>query len=181
MYIYGLCYRLKPHSCLCDVLLLGAILMWMACALVMSRPVLLPRAISMSVVLLQPGSVLISMVHATREGQADICGLPVLPSEAILVSTDHAAAKGHADLNSLCCYLRPCRYLWYSLPLRDFSVSMAPLQLGAVFMDWAVARNYPESGDLCHHWQQRARRLFVSGMPMTTDAVVGNCSQASPV
>lgn len=49
--------------------------------MVMSRHMLLPLAMSGFVVLLQPTSVLMTVVHANRESHVVICGLPALSPE----------------------------------------------------------------------------------------------------
>lgn len=90
-------------------------LMWEACFLprarVMSRPGLLPRALSGSMVLLQPGSVLMPMTHAATKGHKDAQGLGChlwpcgcLRTVSLLGSCPH---REHADMSGLCCHWGP--------------------------------------------------------------------------
>lgn len=71
------------------------VLIWVAMlppeAMVVAVPMLLPRVMPGSIVLVQPESVLMSMAHVTSKGYADVHGL------------------------GLC--LNPCRYCWAGLML----------------------------------------------------------------
>lgn len=73
-----------------------------------SRSVLPLRAMSGSIALLQPGSILMSMASVTTEGFADDHGLSVLQPKPLLMSVDCAATKNHVYGRGLGCYLRPC-------------------------------------------------------------------------
>lgn len=93
--------------------------------MLMSGFLLLPRATSGSQVLLQSGSVLMSMTHTTTKVPADVCVLSWIHVDN---SVDSAAASSHIDMGGLCCLLRP----WWSrflLLLRSMTGSKVLLQL----------------------------------------------------
>lgn len=71
-------------------------------AMVISRSLLLLRAMSGSVVLLQPKSVLIFMACGTIEGHVDVSGL-LCSLRSLLVSPGCGATSSHIDVNGPCC------------------------------------------------------------------------------
>lgn len=131
-------------------------------AIVMPVSVLPLRAMSGSVVLLQPESVLMTMAHATTKGHVGVRGLlcslwpcwcsrALLQSEAMLMRVACAATWGHVDIRGL--------------PLRASPASIVLLHLGAVSVVCAVTRNRVEAHDTCSCWLWRARRLLLLWYP----------------
>lgn len=81
-------------------------------------------AISVSIILLQQGTVSISVSCVPNKG------LPVLQPE----STGLAATRGHTDVSGLHCHSRPRGYPWSRVPIRAWPVSIVWLWLGALIM-----------------------------------------------
>lgn len=67
-------------------------------AIVISRPMLPPKALSGSMALLQLGFVLMSVACVTAEGHE--CPLSGLPTESILMSVSHTASRDHIDVRT---------------------------------------------------------------------------------
>ena len=67
-------------------------------AIVISRLMLTPKALSGSMVLLQLGSVLMSVACITTEDHE--CTLSGLPTKSILMSVGHTASRGHIDVRA---------------------------------------------------------------------------------
>lgn len=79
-------------------------------AMLMSRSMLLPRAMSGIVVLMQLGFMLVSVAHVTT--------------------------YGHADINGLCLCLKPCRFPWAVLAHR--AILMLVVSLWSMLLPEAV-------------------------------------------
>lgn len=68
-----------------------------------------PRAISGFVVVLQLGSVSVSVARVTKNGKADAqCGGCGWALETMWLSEDSAVMEDHADLSSLPCHMGSC-------------------------------------------------------------------------
>jgi hypothetical protein len=102
---------LRPCWCPGSVLMLGAKMIWVACAdpetIVTSWPWLPLRAMSGSMLLLQ---LCLSMAQVTSKVHAGVYGLGCHLKPCIYMSEGHAATGGHAAMSALCCYLRT---LWH--------------------------------------------------------------------
>lgn len=149
-------------------------------ATVMSGCTLPQRPMYDCMVLLWPGSVLMSMACVDTEGlwsviqcHADISGQ--------CCTKGYATSGDHIDVSGLHCHLRLGWCPWSRLNSRALSGSMDLLPLEAMFVVCAVARNHEEVRDVCSHWWQRARRQLLKWFPCTAEKardVEGFCNNA---